>query len=196
MTQQLWRSLRLTTAIPSAPPLLIQTRFTSDSYSILVTDLTTLWAETLSRADILTRAAETATSIDPSEDADQLARFLDMLAEGLAGAHATTRLALSGDGARLWLKMAHQLPAGLEPLQWRFALQRRPAVEFAALLVLPLVHALGAQERQLATLLDAIAVKDAALQRMREKLEGAGHNVVSVVGRSRRRALAVFDRGD
>jgi XLF-Cernunnos, XRcc4-like factor, NHEJ component len=162
------------------PPLLISTTFTSNSYKVDVTDLTHIWSESLDRRSIIRRSLDEDTSIDPSEDAEQLRVFLDKIQSALSGGENTT-LSLqakpslkSKDAPSLDLYITAQLPKGLQPLQWPFHLTLSPQSELSAQLTIPILRAQSARMKELERLVEMLRDKDHVIQKLVDKLETTG----------------------
>ena len=76
-----WKHLHVSSG--QLPPLLIKAAFGKHGYSIKLTDLSRIWAETQSRDEIITRARKRNCSIDPGEDGSQYNLSLDKLKSAL-----------------------------------------------------------------------------------------------------------------
>ncbi|KAF8473813.1 XRCC4-like factor-domain-containing protein [Kalaharituber pfeilii] len=210
-----WYPLVVTTPLPTqCPPLLIRRSFTSNTYSIYLTDLTYIWGESLSRREIVQRALNEDTSIDPSEDASQMRILLQKLKEGLSlddeddtlnpnievDLTAVPRPAkpqgpLLSVSSEILLKITYQLPEPLLPLVWTFKLQPLPQSRLTATMLLPLMSLTSLHSRQVKTLLQIIKDKDIVLEKMQDALEDSKLSVGNIVGgaASRRRGLERFD---
>lgn len=203
-----WHPLPLTTSIRSAPPLLLQSTFTPTSYTLYLTDLTSVWSETLSKRDILTRAEKEGTSIDPSEDLSQLKILLGKLQHAVVKQDDDVDLELTSTSAPtrgecvLKLKTTTELPAPLRPLTWVFKLQPLPRVQYTNLFVLPLFSCISTLQDQTESLLSTIKDKDSLIERLTDQLKEHNLDVKNMLGggRARRRGLERFDeeawRGD
>lgn len=203
-----WHPLPLTTSIRSAPPLLLQSTFTPTSYTLYLTDLTSVWSETLSKRDILTRAEKEGTSIDPSEDLSQLKILLEKLQHAVVKQDDDVDLELTSTSAPtrrecvLKLKTTTELPAPLRPLTWVFRLQPLPRVQYTNLFVLPLFGCISTLQDQTESLLSTIKDKDSLIERLTDQLKEHNLDVKNMLGggRARRRGLEIFDeeawRGD
>lgn len=203
-----WHPLPLTTSIRSAPPLLLQSTFTPTSYTLYLTDLTSVWSETLSKREILTRAEKEGTSIDPSEDLSQLKILLEKLQHAVVkpdddvDLELTSTSALTREECVLKLKTTTELPAPLRPLTWVFRLQPLPRVQYTNLFVLPLFGYISTLQDQTESLLSTIKDKDSLIERLTDQLKEHNLDVKNMLGggRARRRGLERFDedvwRGD
>lgn len=174
-----WRRLRLSQE--DLPPLLCQYTWTRQGYELYVTDLTTIWSERLSRKEILKRADDSATTIDPSEDLDQLDLLLTKIGEALRGDGGTTTTLNSGAiSDSLQLNTSTKLPAPLRPLKWTIQLSREPASSTTSHLVLPLLRGEASLESRQRTLLDQLKQKDWVLGKLFDKFEVMGVDLGAV----------------
>lgn len=185
------------------PSLLVSTSFTPTpaSYTVHITDLANIWVETLDRRGIIRRSLDENTTIDPSEDADNMRAFLDKLQAAFQqdhDDHNTTSLSLSvsdKEDAGLQIHVTCVLPGNLKPLRWPMHLKRCPPSSVATELVLPLIQAQQTRAREVAALMDALRDKDAVITKLVDKLEASGtgleHIFNSLSGRRKvTRALA------
>lgn len=168
------------------PALLISTSFGRDSYAVHLTDLANLWGERLDRRQIVMRALQQDTSIDPSEGADQMAVFLRKLSSAFDASspdHNEASVSLTAakendigaageDG--LVLEITCILPAPLKPLKWQMYLEKCVQSALAAELVLPLIQAHCRRAQEVGSLRDALKEKDAVINRLLDKLDGMG----------------------
>lgn len=202
-----WHSLLLTTPIRSAPPLLLQSTFTLTSYTLHLTDLTSIWSETLSKREILSRAEKEGTSIDPSEDLSQLKILLEKLQQAVVKPDDDVDLELTssstpGGQGVLKLRATAELPTPLRPLTWVFRLQPLLRVQYTNLFVLPLLGCISTLQDQTESLLSIVKDKDILIERLTDQLKEHNLDVKNMLGggRARRRGLEKFDletwRGD
>ncbi|GLI73643.1 hypothetical protein PoHVEF18_001863 [Penicillium ochrochloron] len=174
-----WRRLRLSQE--DLPPLLFQYSWTRQGYELYLTDLTTIWAERLSRKEVLKRADDSATTIDPSEDLDQLDLFLTKIGEALRGdAGNTTTLNSVATPDSLELNTSTKLPAPLRPLRWSIKLSREPASSTTSHLVLPLLRGEASLEARQRNLLDQLKQKDWVLGKLFDRFEALGADLGTV----------------
>ncbi|KAF8419924.1 XRCC4-like factor-domain-containing protein [Tirmania nivea] len=204
-----WYPLVVTAQLPvHSPPLLIQRSFTNNTYSVYLTDLTYLWGETLSRREIVQRALNEDTSIDPSEDASQMRILLEKLKEALSlqggdddndsidvDIQAVPSKSSPSAGAVMQLNVTYGLPEPLEPLFWTFKLQPLPQTRLTKMLLLPLISLTSLHSTEVQTLVRVIKDKDIVLEKMKDSLEDSKISVASILGggASRRRGLEKFD---
>jgi hypothetical protein len=174
-----WHRLHLSQE--NAPPLLCQYTWTRQGYELYVTDLTTIWSERLSRKDILKRADESATTIDPSEDLDQLDLLLAKIGEALRGDEGTTTTLNRGASTEsLELNTVTKLPAPLRPLKWYLKLSREPASSMTSHLVLPVLRGEASWESRQRSLLDQLKQKDWVLGKLFDRFEALGADLGTV----------------
>ncbi|PWY91100.1 XLF-domain-containing protein [Aspergillus heteromorphus CBS 117.55] len=159
----------------SIPPLLFRYSLTQDGYELYMTDLTYIWSEHLDRQHILQRADEDNTTIDPSEDAEQLGILLDKVGEALRNeAGSSTVLTHGSFGDSLQLITSTKLPSPLRPLKWTIYLAKEPQSSSTRQLLLPLIKAEAGWASRQQTLIDQLKRKDWALGKLFDKLEAMG----------------------
>ncbi|CAG8959301.1 hypothetical protein HYFRA_00013071 [Hymenoscyphus fraxineus] len=193
-----WQPLR---ALPPAnsqlPPLLISFAFPSnDSYVVLLTDLTNLWSESLSKREIIRRSQEEGTSIDPSS-VGQLGILLEKIKLGLEGAHGTTAaLTINTDDERpsMTLDLKVPLPGGLLPLEWPIRLSAASQTQLAARFVIPLIGAQQARMQDVKSLAEALRDKDHVIQKLLDKLEYQGTSLGEVFPQAAGKSGRKIDR--
>ncbi|KAJ5552365.1 hypothetical protein N7494_001743 [Penicillium frequentans] len=166
-----WHGLSLQQA--SSPPLLFQYTWTRQGYALCVTDLTSIWTEKLSHREILTRAEETSTTIDPSEDQEQFDVLLLKIGEALRGDGGSATLN-SGSHGSLELSTSSKLPAPLRPLKWTLYLSIETSSSLTDHLLLPLLKDEAGWESRQRILLDQLKQKDWALGKLLDKFESLG----------------------
>ncbi|RYO76998.1 hypothetical protein DL766_000611 [Monosporascus sp. MC13-8B] len=173
-----WRPLP---TFPDLPALLVSPGFDveSSSYSLQVTDLANVWAETLDRKGILRRSLNEDTSIDLSDgDREQWRVFLTKLEAAFDPAspdHKHTSLTLSPhNDSGLTLNIACILPKPLEPLKWPVFLTKRQPDVLASELVVPLIQAKQVLSQEADYLVAKLKEKDAVITRLVDKLQAVG----------------------
>lgn len=163
------------------PPLLLRYSRTLDSYNVYMTDLSNVWTEHMSRQDILNRADEDATTIDPSEDPEQFEVLLRKIGEALSGESGCT--ASLENGLRedsMKLTVSTKLPAPLRPLIWTIYLSKEPQSSTSQHLILPLLRAEAGWESRQRTLLDHLSKKDWVLGKLFDKIESMGIDLSTI----------------
>ena len=175
-----WHLLQLAQDSSPTPPLLLNYRFTETSYIVHLTDLTRIWAECLDRRAICARAAHDESSIDPSEDAQQLGILLRKI-EAALGADGGTTLTLD-PGARHGLKLTitSPLPAPLRPLRWSMYLAMSDPHSLTDHVVVPLLEDLKTRSSQVQSLLEQIRNKDHVIDKLVTQLEASAIDLATV----------------
>lgn len=175
-----WQRLRLHKH-EGLPPLLFKFISTSKGYEMYITDLTQLWSEQLSYRQVLKRAEEDDTTIDPSEDAEQYNVLLQKVEEALHG-RPESKMALTGGSKAdsLELRLSTNLPAPLEPLKWRLYLSKEPLTASTNHLLLPLLRAETGREASQQILLEQLKQKDWVLAKLFDKIEAMGIDLSTV----------------
>ncbi|OKL56647.1 hypothetical protein UA08_08349 [Talaromyces atroroseus] len=167
-----WQSLP--TRNESAPPLLYSFDYTPQFYEFHLTDLTYIWFEHLDHKHILRRAEDSETSIDPSEDANQYAVFMQKIQDALRGAKSSiVNVAANGKPGSLSVTTSTNLPGGLRPLKWSFSLSRERPSAVTRQLLLPLLKGEKEHEKREQSLLDHIRDKDSVLSKIFDKIDAS-----------------------
>ena len=174
----LWKPLVITTADSDLPPLLARYEFGQASYTIHVTDLTSIWLESLDRKQIIKRALNLNTSIDPSEDATQMQLLLRYVRESLEG-HEGTNLVISADhkSDELDLTVSVVLPSPLLPFEWPLTMNKASPSVFHAQFVLPTLGLCSLAQAQVASLLQHLKEKDHVINKLTQRLQSEGSDL-------------------
>ena len=165
------------------PPLLYKFNTTSKSYAIYITDLTQLWREELSYKQVLKRAEEDNTTIDPGEDPGQFKVLLQKIEEALHNSPGSSMALTLGSGFEtdsLHLQLSTRLPAPLKPLKWNVYLSREPYTASTNHLLLPLMREETDWEARQQTLLEHLKQKDWVLAKLFDKVEAMGIDLSTV----------------
>ncbi|RAL07518.1 uncharacterized protein BO97DRAFT_378376 [Aspergillus homomorphus CBS 101889] len=175
-----WQRLRVSSS-SLVPPLLYQFSYTVEGYELFITDLTYIWSEHLDRKSILRRADDDDTTIDPSEDQEQLTVLLQKIGEALQhdSGHNTV-LSRGLESASLHLTTTTKLPAPLKPLRWNLYLSRNPHSLSTNQLLLPLIKAEAVWQSREQVLIDQLKKKDWVLGKLFDKLEAMGIDIGTV----------------
>ena len=170
-----WKPLVLHSKHDRIPPLLLKYELGPSDYKVWLTDLSYIWTESLDRRQILRRAFNIDTSIDPSEDSTQMRLFLNSVANALRH-HSGTRVDLdeSNDIKQLTLHTSTPLPHPLQPLDWSITLMLAPQYTFASEFVLPLLSQQLTAKVEKTSLLQQLKDKDSVISKLIEKLNGDG----------------------
>lgn len=161
--------------MPQAPPLLVKYEFTNSQYKVFLTDLTYVWAETLERREIIKKALNLDTSIDPSEDGGQFRLLLRKLQDALEGQEGS-RLSLSRriKSDELVLHTVIKLPPPWEPLKWPFHLACAHAELLTTELLLPCLSQQFMANAQVESLLHILKEKEHVLNKLSDKISSDG----------------------
>ena len=168
-----WQRLRLSNR-GEIPPLLFKYSSTSKGYELYITDLTNIWSEHLTRRDILRRADEDDSTIDPSEDTEQFGVLLQKIEDALRRQPGSTVALNHSSGDLLELTTSTKLPAPLQPLKWAARLSKEPQSAVTGRLLLPLIKAEADWESHQRSLIDQLHRKDWILAKLFDKIETVG----------------------
>ncbi|KAK7513869.1 XRCC4-like factor-domain-containing protein [Phyllosticta citriasiana] len=161
--------------------LYVKPQFFPSSYTVLISDLCHIWEESLDRKQILRRALELDTSIDPTEDSDQLHLLLEKINAAFHGSTGTSvQLAHRGPDLALQIRLITPLPAPLEDLKWEMVMAPSPEVSVKEHLTLPLIAKAQEQRSQIDDLIGHLSAKDHVITKLLDKLEGTGFDLSSV----------------
>ncbi|KAE8378815.1 XRCC4-like factor-domain-containing protein [Aspergillus bertholletiae] len=162
------------------PPLLFKYSPTSKGYELYITDLSNIWSEHLNRQDILRRADEDDTTVDPSEDAEQFGVLLQKIEDALRSQTGSTVFLTHTLGDSLELTTSTELPAPLQPLKWAVRLSKEPQSAATDQLLLPLVRAEADREAHQRSLIDQLHRKDWILAKLFDKIEAGGIDLSTI----------------
>ena len=175
-----WKILPLDSSSDVPIPLLVKYEITPSSYAVWITDLSGCWAENADRRQIIRRAFDLETSIDPSEDPDQLRLFLRYLGEGFdSESSATLKLQQHGEQGMI-LAMKLPLPGSLAPFEWNFHLNRSPSTILVTQLLFPIFNSRLADSFGIASLLQEIENKDNMISKLTETMQSGGISMSKV----------------
>lgn len=170
-----WKPLQIDQQYSSIPPLLIKSEFGASSYKIWLTDLTYIWTESLNRRQIIQRALNVDTSIDPSEDASQLRLLLQSIQDALVQRPGTAvDFVRSNDPKQLVMQTSTSLPGPLKPLEWRMTLNSAPQSTLTAEFTIPLLSQQSIAKAEKASLLQQLRYKDTVISKLIEKMQSDG----------------------
>ena len=177
----MWRPLRLTSQAEESFCLLVKYEFSATSYTIQLTDLTYLWTECLDRKQIIRRALGLNTSIDPSEDGNQMRVFLHHVQTCFEGGSGTS---ISIDGknspSRFSLHLSVELPSPLAPLEWPVNLSQSSQNLFTSCFVIPCLTQISSLGAQVDSLLMHLREKDNVIRRLTERMQTDGTDLHKV----------------
>lgn len=176
-----WKTLKLGPNEPQTPPLLVKYEFGPMHYNIYLSDLTHIWSESLERRQIVKRALNVDTSIDPSESGDQLQLLLQNIQKALDEVDgAMLSLSKSDISQQLILRTTTPLPGALKPLVWPFHLMSAPQHLLTAELLQPLLSQQFFAKAQVVSLIQLIRDKDHVIARLTEKMQSDGTDLSKV----------------
>jgi len=176
-----WKPLVVSNNALHTCRLLVKCDFTFSTYLISVTDLSRTWNESLDRRQIIRRALNENTAIDPSEDASQLKILLEKVQAALDGAEGTSAsFDTKPQRDELVLRVVSPLPVPLGTLEWPFHLSIQPEESVKFDLVLPLFHTAYVQQQQIKDLVVHLNEKDHVISKLLDKLESSGTDISAV----------------
>jgi len=173
-----WKHLRQNDA--QLPSLLVKASFSKNGYSIRLTDLSRVWAEELSKAEIITRARARNCSIDPGEDTEQYEIFVEKLQSALQQQGNTTLALSTTKNGNLKLYLEAPLPSPLPTFEWEIDLKQMSDRSVEVDLVSPLLQTACLLERHMQMLIAEIQAKDKVIGKITDRLETSGHDLTSV----------------
>lgn len=176
----IWQRLHLSKS-EELPPLLFKYTANPKGYDLYLTDLTHLWSERLNFKEILKRADEESTTIDPTEDPEQFDVLLEKIGEALQsrpGSSITVRSGASIDS--LELHVSTKLPAPLRPLKWPIYFSRDCQRLVTEHLLIPLLREEIGWESRRRSLLEQIKQKDWVLSKLFDNIETLGIDLSAV----------------
>lgn len=161
----------------------LSTKFTAseDGYIIYLTDLTHVWKESLSAAEISRRAEKDCCSINPADDTSQLRILLTKIESALHGGEGTSVHFESKNVADdLHIVVTAGLPKPLAPLVWHTQLQRSAPSELKTAIVVPLLRLAQEQYAESQRLLMELRNKDHVIDKLLDRMESANVHLDSV----------------
>ena len=176
-----WKPLNLSFSDPLLPLLLVKYDFGPSKYTVILTDLTYVWSETLDRKQIVKRALNVDTSIDPSESPDQLHLLLRNIQKPLDGDEgARLSLGKRQNSEQLNVQTTTKLPAPLKPLQWPFYLVPASQNLLTTELLLPCLSQQYVARAQIKSLLQQLKDKDHVINKLIERMQLDGSDFSKV----------------
>ena len=153
--------------------LFVQYCFGSSDYQIQLTDLTTLWSESVERRELIRRAWDAGTSIDPSEGPSQMQLLMNNIKASLDSQSGSSMTIDVGDNdyERLNLKTLTPLPGGLKPLIWPIHLHRCSQTTLTTSLIYPCLSEVLSMNDQVQSLLQVLVEKDNAIAKLMDRLQ-------------------------
>ena len=177
----MWKPLSLNKPSKAISCALVKYEFGPTSYVIHLTDLTHLWTESLDRRQIIRRAIDLNTSIDPSEDGSQMRVFLDHIQHALEGASGTAvSLSEEDKSNRLSLSISVTLPSPLAPLDWPVFLLQASQDLLTSQLMLPCLGQILSFRAQIDSLLQHLRDKDGVIRKLMDRIQSDGTDLSKV----------------
>lgn len=173
-----WHRLHLSGI--NVPPLLFQYTWTQKGYEIYLTDLTHIWSERLSQKQIINRAEDKNTTIDPGEDLEQINVLLEKINEALQKGKDSVVLISGTEVDSLDLRTTTKLPAPLKPLEWEMKLSKGPSSYLTSMIIFPLLKEGSNWELRQRDLLEHLKQKDIVLSKLFDKIEALGVDLGTV----------------
>lgn len=176
-----WKLLNSHYGNRTNPPLLIKYDFSLASYTVSLTDLTYLWTETLDRRQVIKRALNLETSIDPSEDGSQMQLLLRRIREAFEGREGTSiTINGEGDSDKLILTACITLPSPLLPLEWPITCIRASQSAFTTQFVLPSLALCSLASAQVTSLLQHLKDKEYVINKLVDKIQSDGTDLSKI----------------
>lgn len=173
--------IQLKVSQPSLPKLFVKLQIQASGYNLVLTDLSHIWQESLSEAQILARADDDGCSINPREDQEQLPILLENIREALKGARGTSVTVGSDKQVHnLSLSAYVPLPTPLPALTWQMRLIHQSAALLSSEVICPLLFTAQRQQGSIEHLLDHLREKDRLITRLLDKLETSGTDLTTV----------------
>ena len=169
-----WKLLRGCESPSSSFPLLFKWELGATSYTLYLTDMVHCWSESLNRKQIVKRALDLDTSIDPSEDTGQMKLLLSKLQDALEGQTGSSLSIGEKTEDLLVLEATASLPSSLPPLIWPFNSRLMPQESLYAELIVPCLGTLSHLQIQVSALITQLKEKDHVIGRLLGKLRSAG----------------------
>lgn len=167
-----WKPLDLHLNDNGIPPLLVKYEFGLSDYKVWLTDLSYIWTESLDRRQIVIRALNSNTSIDPSEDPAQMSLFFRSIEDALRQRPGTSMNL--DESQRLTLRTSTPLPHPLQPLKWSIVFMLAHQPTFASEFVSPLLSQQLIAKVEKTSLLQQLKEKDKVISKLIDKMQGDG----------------------
>ncbi|KAL9080793.1 MAG: hypothetical protein Q9157_000489 [Trypethelium eluteriae] len=160
--------------------LLYKFEVSGADYALLVTDLSRIFHEKLTKNEIIERARDSECKIDPSQDDGQFRILLDKICAALEGQDGT-RVTMAQDyNGEFRLSLAAPLPPPLESLVWVIKLSELLPEELQSHLLNPLILAASSRKSQIDNLIDQLHEKDHVISKLLDKLETSGADLTTI----------------
>lgn len=155
----------------NAPLLLFKYMVSTSGYDIFLTDLTSVWSESLDREQVIHRAIEDNNSLDPDDEITLFEILLSKIREALSGGDNCSILLTAkpgSDGLKLVAKK--NMPASFDPLKWTFHLNRLPQNAISELILIPILKAGRDHDLQSKRLFQLLQEKDLVLSKLFDRI--------------------------
>lgn len=174
-----WKSLHH--GRKGCPELLVKFTTSVTGYAVTLTDLTNVWDEKLSGAQIARRAEQDSCTITPGNDADQLGILLSKI-EAAFGCGEGTSINLECRHAsdNLTVIISAPLPKPLKPFSWHMCLKRASSRELTNVIVSPLMQLAYQQRKEIQVLSEQLHHKDHVISKLLDRMESANIHLDSV----------------
>jgi len=173
-----WRSLR--TNHRNLPALFVKLALATQSYTIILTDLTHVWEEHLDQQGIFDRAENDGCAISPREDKHQLQILLEKIDDALLGAEGTSVSIKHDLDEGLNLRLLAPLPDPLPRLTWTAQLRKQESQALTNYVVGPLLLNLHGKQMGIEKLQSELREKDHVIARLLDRLESSGTDLTTV----------------
>ncbi|GAB7350814.1 hypothetical protein MBLNU459_g1350t1 [Dothideomycetes sp. NU459] len=175
------RWTRLAVQQPEIPVLLFKFVVSQLGYRITLTDLTNVWQESLSAADISKRAEQSGCSIRPGNDHHQLQILIGKIEEGLCYERGGVVNLISEPVLDNIVLMASALlPPPLPIFKWRMCLAKERQALVTTEILTPLLSFAHRQRQQITFLVAQLKEKDHVIDRLIQKMESSNTDLGAV----------------
>ncbi|KAK7206914.1 XRCC4-like factor-domain-containing protein [Myxozyma melibiosi] len=196
MTYDPWLRLRLSSSNSSETHAVLH-RFTATdaTYSLTVTDLSSIWIDSPSQAEIIRRAEANECVVDVSEPANRRTLICRLSeAFGERDLPATTKLSAVRSGANLTLTASILLSESPQPLEWVFRLTPVNSPDIIREFPLGLLGIADVFRQQTLDLQEIIAEKDFHIRSLKLQLQERLGQAIEYVPRKAVGSVSAFDR--
>ena len=166
--------------VPQSRPLLYKAKFALDSYQLCITDLEHIWIEGLARRDVIRKALDLYTSIDPSEGSEQLRLLLQHLSNILEGKPGTSLSVETTSDDCMHIVATAELPGSLPLLTWNFSPRISSQASLTDEFVRPTLQSIVHLKSQTSSLMGELKDKDRVIRKLLIKLESSGIELTSI----------------
>lgn len=177
-----WKVLPVSRRTHGVPSLLVKHDIQDSSYTIMVTDLTNIWTETMDKKAIIRRwSSQDDTSVDPTDGPDQLKKFLECIRDAVDGkANTATNITTESNEGTLVINLIAHLPPPLGPFLWFLNASIEPREVLTTQFVLPVLDSLIHEKQAVSSLLRATRERDDAINRLLDKLESSNVDISTI----------------